>query len=622
VPLAEASGGITAGSTVPIFQTDFGRVALLICQDTAFPEPARQAAIQGADMLLVPIWGGKRAVVAARAIEQSVYVVASGYDYNSEVLDPLGVPLARVGAPGEAGAAIATIDLARRLREKWSGDWRDVSGKERRSYTALEWTPGTGPSDPPPVNVPPTITLTSPSSGATFTAPATITFSASADDTDGLVAQVEFMSGTTLLATDSTSPYGTTWNNVPPGSYTLTGRAIDNSGAVTTSSPVTITVSDPPTASLPAPWVSQDIGGVGVAGSATESSGTFTVQGSGADIWGSADAFRFVHQALTGNGTIIARVGSLTSTDVWTKGGVMIRATLSDDSPHATMLVSAAKGLAFQRRLTAGGTSNSTAGSLATVPAWVKISRSGNVFTASASTNGTSWTVVGTATIAMPAQVYVGLALTSHNNSVAATATFDAVSVTGGTGSGLPSGWTYSDVGAVGAAGSGAASSGTFTITGAGADTWGTADAFGYAFTPLTDNGQIIARVASVQNVSAWTKAGVMMRGGLAPGATHAFMIQTPTTAKGTAFQRRVTAGGTTTSTAGPVVVPPYWVKLARHGDTFSASVSPDGITWTAVGSQTIVMEATINVGLAVSSHLAGSLATATFDNVAVTASP
>src|SRR5262249_5930575 len=72
LPLAEVSGGMTPGTDVPIFQTDFGTVALLICQDTAFPEPARQAAILGADVLLVPIWGGKPAVTDARAIEQSV----------------------------------------------------------------------------------------------------------------------------------------------------------------------------------------------------------------------------------------------------------------------------------------------------------------------------------------------------------------------------------------------------------------------------------------------------------------------------------------------------------------------------------------------------------------------
>jgi len=132
LPLAEVSAGITPGNTVPVFQTDFGRVALLICQDTAFPDPAREAAIQGAELLLIPIWGGKPSLIAARATEQSVYVAAAGYDYSSEIVDPLGVPISRIAVPGTPDAAVATIDLARRFREDWSGDWRDVSNKQRR----------------------------------------------------------------------------------------------------------------------------------------------------------------------------------------------------------------------------------------------------------------------------------------------------------------------------------------------------------------------------------------------------------------------------------------------------------------------------------------------------------
>ena len=97
----------------------------------------------------------------------------------------------------------------------------------------------------------------------------------------------------------------------------------------------------------------------------------------------------------------------------------------------------------------------------------------------------------------------------------------------------------------------------------------------------------------------------------------HGFAIVTPSTVKGTAFQRRVTAGGASTHTAGPAVAPPYWVKLARAGDTLTASVSPDGVTWTVIASETIVMGGTINVGLAVSSHVAGTTATATFDTPA-----
>src|SRR3954467_7302594 len=358
LPLSEVSAGISPGSDIPVFQTDFGKVALLICQDTAFPEPARQAAIKGAEMLLVPIWGGKSPVVAARAIEHSLYVAAAGYDYLSEVLDPLGGVLARVAVLGPPDGAFAPIDLGRRFREDWSGDWRDVTGKQRRTapYPTAEWTPSNGEPPPPLPNAAPTATLTAPSNGATFTAPATMTISAAASDSDGSVSYVEFYAGGTLIATDTTSPYSITWSNVPASTYTLTARAVDNAGAMATTTGVTVTVSapPPPPPALPSPWAAQDIGAVAIRGDASASGGTFTVRGSGADVWGTADAFQFVWQRWTGDGTITARVATANGTQAWVKAGVMIRERLTPDSPHAFMLVSVAKGLAFQRRLVTG----------------------------------------------------------------------------------------------------------------------------------------------------------------------------------------------------------------------------------------------------------------------------
>jgi predicted amidohydrolase len=132
LPLSDAAMGVTPGDAVRIFATDVGKVALLICQDTAFPEPAREAAIQGAELLLVPIWGGKTSTVRARAIENGIYLAASGYDYASEVVNPLGDVLARVTIGGEPRVAVADIDLGERFRERWLGDWRDIANKERR----------------------------------------------------------------------------------------------------------------------------------------------------------------------------------------------------------------------------------------------------------------------------------------------------------------------------------------------------------------------------------------------------------------------------------------------------------------------------------------------------------
>jgi hypothetical protein len=183
---------------------------------------------------------------------------------------------------------------------------------------------------------------------------------------------------------------------------------------------------------------------------------------------------------------------------------------------------------------------------------------------------------------------------------------------------GLPTGWSAVDIGKVGAAGSSSNTGDAFSVSGAGADIWGGADAFQYVYTTLSGDGSIVSRVATVQNVAAWTKAGVMMRETLSAGSRHAFMLVSA--GKGLAFQRRVVANGVSTSTAGATGTPPAFVKVTRAGNVITAYQSADGATWTAVGSETIAMSATIYVGLAVSSHVAGTLAAATFDSTAVTA--
>jgi phosphatidylserine/phosphatidylglycerophosphate/cardiolipin synthase-like enzyme len=280
----------------------------------------------------------------------------------------------------------------------------------------------------PPPNNPPGVAVTSPSSGAAFTAPATISLAASASDTDGAVASVAFYAGSTLLGTATAAPYSVTWGSVPSGSYTVTAVATDDRGAATTSTPVTLAVNDAPSTALPAGWEQSDIGAVPFAGSATQTNGTFGVTGSGADIWGTVDAFHYAYRTLSGDGTIVARVASIPQeVNAWVKAGVMIRASLAADSPHAFMLASAARGMAFQRRALAGGVSTSTAGTLSAAPRWVKLQRNGNLFSAYESADGVNWTLVGTESITMGTTVYVGLAVTSHTSGASATCAFDGV---------------------------------------------------------------------------------------------------------------------------------------------------------------------------------------------------
>jgi hypothetical protein len=155
----------------------------------------------------------------------------------------------------------------------------------------------------------------------------------------------------------------------------------------------------------------------------------FTVKGAGADIYGTSDQFRFVYRTLTGDGEMVARVASLQNTSGWAKAGVMIRESLAAGSRHAFARITVGHGFAFQRRSTTDGTTKVTNGKAGVTPAWVKIVRKSSTFSAYSSTDGVNWSLIGSDTISMASTTYVGLAVTSHNTSMATTATFSNVSL-------------------------------------------------------------------------------------------------------------------------------------------------------------------------------------------------
>ena len=129
LPREEVEGGLTPGSDYPVFRTDFGTVGLMICYDVFYADPARALALKGAEMILMPIWGGDETLAKARAIENKVFLVASGYDHPTYIMDPDGE---RLSVAPEAGAALATVDLNRRYLEKFLGEMKARRPKELR----------------------------------------------------------------------------------------------------------------------------------------------------------------------------------------------------------------------------------------------------------------------------------------------------------------------------------------------------------------------------------------------------------------------------------------------------------------------------------------------------------
>ncbi|MFX0558086.1 PKD domain-containing protein, partial [Maribacter sp. CXY002] len=354
-------------------------------------------------------------------------------------------------------------------------------------------------------------------------------------------------------------------------------------------------------------------------------------------------------------------------------------------------------------------------------PRYLRLVRQGDTFSAYGSLTNGNWELLGSRVVAMPTTVYVGLAVTSHNDGVVATATFDdvvvqglapsgnepPVAVAGGTplggsspldvsftGSGstddtgvtgyswdfgdgsplsteadplhtyvtdgtytavltvtdaegltatatltigvvavqdctaLSPPWQGQDIGAVSVGGSSCQDqgTGTYEIRASGSDIWGRADEFHYVYQQLSGDMEITARVLSLDNTNGWAKAGLMIRSGLSANASLALVSMHPNplgSGPGYTLQQRDTDGGAMSSSTAHNIGPvsggfPRYLRLVRQGDTFSAYGSLTNGNWELLGSRVVAMPTTVYVGLAVTSHNDGVVATATFDDVVV----
>jgi hypothetical protein len=164
---------------------------------------------------------------------------------------------------------------------------------------------------------------------------------------------------------------------------------------------------------------------------------------------------------------------------------------------------------------------------------------------------------------------------------------------------------------------------GKMSVTGAGADIWNNSDEFTYAYKTLSGDGAMVARVVSTgTGTNTWAKGGVMIRDSLNGGSTHAMMAITTPGVNGASFQYRANTNGASATSDSPVVVAvPAWVKIERVGSTFTGYTSADGKTWSQVGTTVITMADPVQIGIAVTSHVAGVNRTYQFESIAATGS-
>ena len=136
LPREEIEGGVTPGDSYPVFDTDFGRIGMMICWDLQFPEVAQNLAMNGAEVILMPIWGGNLTLASARAIENQIWLVSSTYSMKTGVFGPEGDLL--VEANEQAPVASLQVDLNHHQYWPWLGDLKNRIPSENPGWILPE----------------------------------------------------------------------------------------------------------------------------------------------------------------------------------------------------------------------------------------------------------------------------------------------------------------------------------------------------------------------------------------------------------------------------------------------------------------------------------------------------
>ncbi len=137
LPREEIDGGVTPGEDLPVFDTDFGRIGIMICWDVYFPEVARTLALKGAEIILMPIWGGNLTLTRARSIENQVYLVTSTFDMVSAVFDLDGEIMDE--ATMDNPVIVTEVDLNSQFLWPWLGNFKNRIPRELPAKESVIW---------------------------------------------------------------------------------------------------------------------------------------------------------------------------------------------------------------------------------------------------------------------------------------------------------------------------------------------------------------------------------------------------------------------------------------------------------------------------------------------------
>lgn len=424
----------------------------------------------------------------------------------------------------------------------------------------------------------PIVTLTAPGAGARYQSPATISCAASVTANGHTITKIQFLNGTTLLAEDAAAPYSYTWSGVAAGNYSLSARAVYGSGNTVSSSAVNIVVTNPPVVvTNPPPATGLTFEAIaGVITAPFSINGTTLAQTVDTGLTTGGRAVYAFTIVTPGNYTVSAN----TDAPSGSQNSFFVNIDAEPTDPAMVWHIPVTTGL--QNR-TVSWQGNGTVDSSQFAP---------KIFT-------------------LTAGAHQLIIRGREANTKLGTITIAPVST-----STLPAPWQTVDIGPVGLTGSATQTNGVYTVRGAGRLT-GTADSFRFVYQSLSADGEIRARLTSVQSSNTNGSFGVMIRESLSAGSDYAFMGMSPDLKF--RWQRRSSTGGSTYSTVSTAATPPNtWVRVVRAGSTLTGYRSTDGVNWTQVNSRSLSMAANIYVGFAVASGSTSSLGTATFSNGSV----
>lgn len=186
-----------------------------------------------------------------------------------------------------------------------------------------------------------------------------------------------------------------------------------------------------------------DIGSPRLRGRTTHTPAGLEIEAGGEDIWGCRDEFHFAYTKVAGDFEACVRVSSLTMADLYTKAGLMLRASLGDGASHVMLLTFGDNqprnknngGLEFQSRVEANGPCTGIYPPQPLPPQpefpanfpqlWLKLARAGQTFTGLSSVDGRIWRNFCVHQQNLPIEAYLGLAVTSHNPNQTVRASFD-----------------------------------------------------------------------------------------------------------------------------------------------------------------------------------------------------